>query len=181
MRDVFNILLQVLDDGRLTDGHGRTVDFRNTVIVMTSNLGSNLIQEMSADSEYANMKEVVLNEVSNYFRPEFLNRIDEVVVFHALIQKQIMAIAEIQVDRLRSRLQDQDISLELSPEAINNLGLAGFDPVYGARPLKRVIQDKLETPIAEKILAGQYPAGTVIKIDVINEKLDFSELETDAA
>ena len=179
--DVFNILLQVLDDGRLTDGHGRTVDFRNTVIVMTSNLGSNLIQEMSADSEYANMKEVVLNEVSNYFRPEFLNRIDEVVVFHALIQKQIMAIAEIQVDRLRSRLQDQDISLELSPEAINNLGLAGFDPVYGARPLKRVIQDKLETPIAEKILAGQYPAGTVIKIDVINEKLDFSELETDAA
>lgn len=179
--DVFNILLQVLDDGRLTDGHGRTVDFRNTVIVMTSNLGSNLIQEMSADSEYANMKEVVLNEVSNYFRPEFLNRIDEVVVFHALIQKQIMAIAEIQVDRLRSRLLDQDISLELSPEAMSNLGLAGFDPVYGARPLKRVIQDKLETPIAERILSGQYGAGSLIKIDVINEKLDFSELDTDAA
>jgi len=179
--DVFNILLQVLDDGRLTDGHGRTVDFRNTVIVMTSNLGSNLIQEMSADSEYANMKEVVLNEVSNYFRPEFLNRIDEVVVFHALIQKQIMAIAEIQVDRLRSRLLDQDISLELSAEAINNLGLAGFDPVYGARPLKRVIQDKLETPIAERILSGQYSAGSLIKIDVINEKLDFCELDTDAA
>lgn len=179
--DVFNILLQVLDDGRLTDGHGRTVDFRNTVIVMTSNLGSNLIQEMSADSEYANMKEVVLNEVSNYFRPEFLNRIDEVVVFHALIQKQIMAIAEIQVDRLRSRLLDQDISIELSPEAINGLGLAGFDPVYGARPLKRVIQDKLETPIAERILSGQYSAGSLIKIDLINEKLDFSELDTDAA
>jgi len=179
--DVFNILLQVLDDGRLTDGHGRTVDFRNTVIVMTSNLGSNLIQEMSADSEYDNMKEVVLNEVSNYFRPEFLNRIDEVVVFHALIQKQIMAIAEIQVDRLRSRLLDQDISLELSPEAISNLGSAGFDPVYGARPLKRVIQDKLETPIAEKILSGQYGTGALIKIDVINEKLDFSELNTDAA
>lgn len=179
--DVFNILLQVLDDGRLTDGHGRTVDFRNTVIVMTSNLGSNLIQEMSADSEYANMKEVVLNEVSNYFRPEFLNRIDEVVVFHALIQKQIMAIAEIQVDRLRSRLLDQDISLELSPEAISNLGLSGFDPVYGARPLKRVIQDKLETPIAERILSGKYGAGSLIKIDVINEKLDFSELDTDAA
>jgi ATP-dependent Clp protease ATP-binding subunit ClpB len=178
--DVFNILLQVLDDGRLTDGHGRTVDFRNTVIVMTSNLGSNLIQEMSADSEYDNMKEVVLNEVSNYFRPEFLNRIDEVVVFHALIQKQIMAIAEIQIDRLRKRLHDQDISLELSPEAINNLGLAGFDPVYGARPLKRVIQDKLETPIAERILSGQYGAGAVIKIDVTNEKLDFSEQETDA-
>lgn len=179
--DVFNILLQVLDDGRLTDGHGRTVDFRNTVIVMTSNLGSNLIQEMSADSEYDNMKEVVLNEVSNYFRPEFLNRIDEVVVFHALIQKQIMAIAEIQIDRLRKRLHDQDISLELSPTAINNLGLAGFDPVYGARPLKRVIQDKLETPIAERILSGQYGSGALIKIDVDNEKLHFSELETDAA
>ncbi len=179
--DVFNILLQVLDDGRLTDGHGRTVDFRNTVIVMTSNLGSNLIQEMSADSEYANMKEVVLNEVSNYFRPEFLNRIDEVVVFHSLIQKQIMAIAEIQVDRLRSRLLDQDISLELSPEAIGNIGSAGFDPVYGARPLKRVIQDKLETPIAERILSGQYGSGSLIKIDVINEKLDFSELDSDAA
>ncbi|GJM05012.1 MAG: chaperone protein ClpB [marine bacterium B5-7] len=179
--DVFNILLQVLDDGRLTDGHGRTVDFRNTVIVMTSNLGSHLIQEMSTDSDYGNMKEVVLNEVSNHFRPEFLNRIDEVVVFHALIQKQIMAIAEIQVDRLRGRLLDQDISLDLSPEAIKNLGVAGFDPVYGARPLKRVIQDKLETPIAEKILSGQFGAGTVIKIDVINEKLDFSELETDAA
>ena len=179
--DVFNILLQVLDDGRLTDGHGRTVDFRNTVIVMTSNLGSNLIQEMSADSEYANMKEVVLNEVSNYFRPEFLNRIDEVVVFHALIQKQIMAIAEIQIDRLRSRLLDQEISLELSSEALSNLGLAGFDPVYGARPLKRVIQDKLETPIAERILSGQYGAGSLIKIDVTNEKLDFSELDIDAA
>jgi len=179
--DVFNILLQVLDDGRLTDGHGRTVDFRNTVIVMTSNLGSDLIQEMSADSEYDNMKEVVLHEVSNHFRPEFLNRIDEVVVFHALIQRQIMAIAEIQVDRLRKRLHDQDISLELSSEAINNLGLAGFDPVYGARPLKRVIQDKLETPIAERILSGQYCAGAVIKIDVANEKLIFTALETDAS
>jgi len=149
--------------------------------VMTSNLGSNLIQEMSADSEYGNMKEVVLNEVSNYFRPEFLNRIDEVVVFHSLIQEQIMAIAEIQIDRLRKRLYDQEISLELSPEAINNLGLAGFDPVYGARPLKRIVQDKLETPIAERILSGQYGAGTLIKIDVIDGKLHFSELETDAA
>ncbi len=179
--DVFNILLQVLDDGRLTDGHGRTVDFRNTVIVMTSNLGSNLIQEMSADSEYDNMKEIVLHEVSNYFRPEFLNRIDEVVVFHALIQDQIMAIAEIQVDHLRARLQAQDIALELSSEALNMLGLAGFDPVYGARPLKRVIQDKLETPIAEKILSGEYGPGSLIKIDVVNEKLHFSELEIDAA
>lgn len=179
--DVFNILLQVLDDGRLTDGHGRTVDFRNTVIVMTSNLGSNLIQEMSIDSEYDNMKEIVLNEVSNYFRPEFLNRIDDVVVFHALLQKQIMAIAEIQVDRLRKRLHEQDIALELSADAINHLGLAGFDPVYGARPLKRAIQDKLETPIAEKILAGKYGPGSLIKVGLADGKLQLSELEIDAA
>jgi ATP-dependent Clp protease ATP-binding subunit ClpB len=179
--DVFNILLQVLDDGRLTDGHGRTVDFRNTVIVMTSNLGSNLIQEMSADSEYDNMKEIVMNEVSNHFRPEFLNRIDEVVVFHALIQKQIMAIAEIQIAHLRQRLQDQDIALELSTDAISNLGEAGFDPVYGARPLKRAIQDKLETPIAEKILGGEYLPGSLIKVNVVDGKLQFSELETNAA
>ncbi|MCZ6802457.1 MAG: ATP-dependent chaperone ClpB [Proteobacteria bacterium] len=179
--DVFNILLQVLDDGRLTDGHGRTVDFRNTVIIMTSNLGSNLIQEMSADSEYDNMKEIVMHEVSNYFRPEFLNRIDEIVVFHALLQKQIMAIAEIQIDRLRKRLHEQDITLDISNDAINNLGLAGFDPVYGARPLKRAIQDKLETPIAEKILTGQYGSGSLIKISVTDGNLRFSELETNAA
>ncbi len=179
--DVFNILLQVLDDGRLTDGHGRTVDFRNTVIVMTSNLGSNLIQEMSADSEYGNMKEIVMHEVSNHFRPEFLNRIDEVVVFHALQQNQIQAIAEIQVDRLRNRLLDQDIILELSSEAIKNLGDAGFDPVYGARPLKRAIQDKLETPIAEKILAGKYGPDSLIKVDVVDGKLQFSELEINVA
>ena len=179
--DIFNILLQVLDDGRLTDGHGRTVDFRNTVIVMTSNLGSNLIQEMSADSEYDNMKEIVMHEVSNYFRPEFLNRIDEVVVFHSLIQKQIVAIAEIQIDRLRKRLHEQDIALEISTDAISNLGQAGFDPVYGARPLRRAIQDKLETPIAEKILAGKYGPGSLIKIDVADGKLQLSELETNAA
>lgn len=179
--DVFNILLQVLDDGRLTDGHGRTVDFRNTVIVMTSNLGSNLIQEMSTDSEYDNMKEIVLHEVSNHFRPEFLNRIDDVVVFHALLQDQITAIAEIQINRLRKRLNEQDISLELSPEAISNLSAAGFDPVYGARPLKRIIQDKLETLIAEKILSGQYGPESLIKIDLIDGKLSFSGFESNAA
>jgi ATP-dependent Clp protease ATP-binding subunit ClpB len=179
--DVFNILLQVLDDGRLTDGHGRTVDFRNTVIVMTSNLGSNLIQEMSADSEYDNMKEIVMNEVSHHFRPEFLNRIDEVVVFHALIEKQIQAIAEIQVEHLRNRLQEQDIALEISIDALNELGQAGFDPVYGARPLKRAVQDKLETPIAEKILLGQYGAGSLIKVSVAEGKLQFTEAEANAA
>jgi ATP-dependent Clp protease ATP-binding subunit ClpB len=179
--DIFNILLQVLDDGRLTDGHGRTVDFRNTVIVMTSNLGSQLIQEMSADSEYDNMKEIVMNEVSHYFRPEFLNRIDDVVVFHSLLQEQVHAITEIQIERLRQRLHEQDIALELSNEAITNLGKAGFDPVYGARPLKRAIQDQLETPIAEKILAGKYKAGSLIKVDITEGKLQFSGLETNAA
>jgi len=178
--DVFNILLQVLDDGRLTDGKGRTVDFRNTVIVMTSNLGSELIQEMSADSEYDNMKEVVMNEVSHHFRPEFLNRIDDVVVFHSLLQEQIGAIAEIQIKRLRQRLQEQDIVLEVSADAINDLGLAGFDPVYGARPLKRAIQDKLETPLAEKILLGQYKPGSLVKVGISEGKLQFSELETNA-
>lgn len=179
--DVFNILLQVLDDGRLTDGHGRTVDFRNAVIVMTSNLGSNLIQEMSADSEYANMKEIVMHEVSQHFRPEFLNRIDETVVFHALQQNQISAIAEIQVDRLRRRLIEQDITLTIDEDAINELGKVGFDPVYGARPLKRAIQDKLETPIAEKILQGQYQPGSSIKIGFSEGKLLFSELEANVA
>jgi ATP-dependent Clp protease ATP-binding subunit ClpB len=179
--DVFNILLQVLDDGRLTDGHGRTVDFRNTVIVMTSNLGSNLIQEMSADSEYDNMKEIVMHEVGQHFRPEFLNRIDETVVFHALIEEQIQAIAKIQVNRLRKRLLDQEIELEVDVETLNELGKAGFDPVYGARPLKRAVQDKLETPIAEKILQGQYEPGSVIKVSVSDGKLLFSELETNAA
>lgn len=179
--DVFNILLQVLDDGRLTDGHGRTVDFRNAVIVMTSNLGSNLIQEMSADSEYDNMKEIVMHEVSQHFRPEFLNRIDETVVFHALQQEQISAIAKIQIDRLRRRLIEQEIELTIDQDAINELGKVGFDPVYGARPLKRAIQDKLETPIAEKILQGQYQPGSSIKIGFSEGKLLFSELEANVA
>ncbi len=179
--DVFNILLQVLDDGRLTDGHGRTVDFRNTVIVMTSNLGSNLIQEMSSDSEYSNMKEIVMHEVSNHFRPEFLNRIDDVVVFHALLERQIQAIAEIQLSHLQKRLSEQEITLEVSADALIELGKAGFDPVYGARPLKRAIQDKIETQIAEKILLGQYQAGSLIKVGIAEGQLQFSDLESNAA
>jgi len=122
-----------------------------------------------------------MNEVSNYFRPEFLNRIDEVVVFHALIQKQIMAIAEIQIEHLKQRLHEQDIAIEVSADALNNLGLAGFDPVYGARPLKRAIQDSLETPIAEKILSGNYGPGSLIKVGTADGKLQFTELETNAA
>ncbi len=179
--DVFNILLQVLDDGRLTDGHGRTVDFRNTVIVMTSNLGSNLIQEMTNDSDYDTMKEVVMHEVSQHFRPEFLNRIDEVVVFHALLQEQINAIAKIQLSRLRKRLADQEMSLEISDEAITHLGKTGFDPVYGARPLKRAIQDDIETPIAEKILSGEFGPESIIRVDLSDGELQFSQKEADAA
>ncbi len=179
--DVFNILLQVLDDGRLTDGHGRTVDFRNTVIVMTSNLGSNLIQEMTADSEYGTMKEVVMHEVSQHFRPEFLNRIDEVVVFHALLQEQIHAIARIQLERLRTRLTEQDIALEISDAAIAHVGKVGFDPVYGARPLKRAIQDDIETPIAEKILAGDFGPEDVINIDIADNELQFVRQNASAA
>lgn len=162
--DVFNILLQALDDGRLTDSHGRTVDFRNSVIVMTSNLGSERIQALSADSDYDHMKEIVMREVSHHFRPEFLNRIDEVVVFHALRKAQIRAIAEIQLARLRDRLTEQELTLELDGDALERLGAIGFDPVYGARPLKRAIQDQLASPIAEKILAGDFAPGARIRV-----------------
>jgi ATP-dependent Clp protease ATP-binding subunit ClpB len=168
--DVFNVLLQVLDDGRLTDGQGRTVDFRNTVIVMTSNLGSEEIQALSAtaDSEkdkYEDMKTTVLNIVSRHFRPEFINRIDDIVVFHALQKEEVREIADIQINHLRKRLQELDIQLQISPAALDLLGNAGFDPVYGARPLKRVIQNQLETPLAKEILSGNYAAGETIIID----------------
>ena len=162
--DVFNILLQALDDGRLTDSHGRTVDFRNSVIVMTSNLGSDRIQALSADPDHDSMKEIVMREVSHHFRPEFLNRIDEVVVFHALRKEQIRAIAEIQLARLRDRLKEQELTLELDGGALERLGAIGFDPLYGARPLKRAIQDQLASPIAEKILAGDFAPGARIRV-----------------
>ena len=162
--DVFNILLQVLDDGRLTDGHGRTVDFQNSVIVMTSNLGSDRIQALSANADYDHMKAVVMGEVSHHFRPEFLNRIDEVVVFHALSETEIRAIAEIQLTRLKDRLAEQELRLELDSAALDRLGAIGFDPVYGARPLKRAIQAELASPIAEKILAGELAPGARIRV-----------------
>ncbi|MEE2983800.1 MAG: ATP-dependent chaperone ClpB [Pseudomonadota bacterium] len=176
--DVFNILLQVLDDGRLTDGHGRTVDFRNTVIVMTSNLGSETIQDMTGEGDYERMKNAVMDVVSHHFRPEFINRIDEVVVFHALAQDQIRVIAEVQIAALRSRLAQQDLALELTPSALDKLGEAGFDPVYGARPLKRAIQNLLETPLAEAILKGRYHPGDTIHVDSADSGLI---LDTDAA
>ena len=176
--DVFNVLLQVLDDGRLTDGQGRTVDFRNTVIVMTSNLGSEEIQALSekADSEkdkYEEMKSTVLNLVSGHFRPEFINRIDDIVVFHALQKEEVREIANIQINHLRKRLQELDLQLQISTAALDLLGNAGFDPVYGARPLKRAIQNQLETPLAKEILSGNYAAGETITVDVKKGSLEF--------
>jgi len=173
--DVFNVLLQVLDDGRLTDGQGRTVDFRNTVIVMTSNLGSNLIQEMARVDDYEAMKTAVLEVVGQHFRPEFINRIDETVVFHPLGREQIRAISEIQIAYLRKRLADRDIGFEIDVAALDHLGEAGFDPVYGARPLKRAIQHQLENPLAQKILSGEYGPDDVIRVQAGEAGLVFSK------
>lgn len=175
--DVFNILLQVLDDGRLTDSQGRTVDFRNTVIIMTSNLGSQKIQEMSSQNDYEGVKNVVMEIVSQHFRPEFINRVDETVVFHPLGREQIRDIAKIQLQQLDARLQEQDFTLDISDAAIDVLGEAGFDPVYGARPLKRAIQQYLENPLAQMILKGDYLPGDVIQIGAENAELTFVPVE----
>ena len=175
--DVFNILLQVLDDGRLTDSQGRTVDFRNTVIIMTSNLGSQQIQEMSVNNDYEGMKQVVMEIVSQHFRPEFINRVDETVVFHPLAREQIREIAKIQLQHLAARLHDQDFTMQISDEAIDILGEAGFDPVYGARPLKRAIQQYLENPLAQMILKGEYMPGDVISIMANESELAFVPAE----
>jgi len=171
--DVFNVLLQVLDDGRLTDGQGRTVDFRNTVIVMTSNLGSQMIQEMAGEAQYERMKAAVMDVVGSHFRPEFINRIDDVVVFHPLGREQIRSIAGLQVSILQRRLQERDITLRLTDAALDLLGESGFDPVYGARPLKRAIQAQLENPLAQEILAGRFGPGDVIQVDVREGRLAF--------
>jgi ATP-dependent Clp protease ATP-binding subunit ClpB len=170
--DVFNILLQVLDDGRLTDGHGRTVDLRNTVIVMTSNLGSQRIQAL-ADEGYEAMKDAVMEVVGQHFRPEFINRVDEMVVFHPLDREQIREIAAIQLDRLRKRLEGHGFGLVVTDAALDRLGEAGFDPVYGARPLKRAIQNELENPLAQKILSGGYASGDTIQVDVADGRFVF--------
>ncbi|HEC16880.1 MAG TPA: ATP-dependent chaperone ClpB [Sedimenticola sp.] len=194
--DVFNVLLQVLDDGRLTDGHGRTVDFRNTVIVMTSNLGSDIIQQKVAgdvqggtsvaggrtpgatEEHYREMKAAVMEVVTTAFRPEFINRLDEIVVFHPLQRDQIRAIARIQIGYLRQRLEDRDLGLEVTDAALDKLGEAGFDPVYGARPLKRAIQQQLENPLAQQILAGKFQPGETIEVDVRDGELVFSSALT---
>ena len=174
--DVFNILLQVLDDGRLTDSQGRVVDFKNTVIIMTSNLGSHKIQEMAGDS-YEEIKAAVMNSVNQHFRPEFVNRIDEIVVFHPLGQEQMAGIADIQLSRLRKRLQERDMNIVLSDEAMTQLVAVGYDPVYGARPLKRAIQQEIENPLSVKLLSGEFVAGDTIKVDVdAQDKLTFDKL-----
>nr|WP_309575609.1 ATP-dependent chaperone ClpB [Moraxella osloensis] len=174
--DVFNILLQVLDDGRLTDSQGRVVDFKNTVIIMTSNLGSHKIQEMAGDS-YEEIKAAVMNSVNQHFRPEFVNRIDEIVVFHPLGQEQMAGIADIQLSRLRKRLQERDMDIVLSDEAMTQLVAVGYDPVYGARPLKRAIQQEIENPLSVKLLSGEFVAGDTIKVDVdAEDKLTFDKL-----
>ncbi|HEY1874959.1 MAG TPA: ATP-dependent chaperone ClpB, partial [Steroidobacteraceae bacterium] len=176
-QDVFNVLLQVLDDGRLTDGQGRTVDFRNTVIIMTSNLGSQVIQEYSGEKNYAKMKSAVMEIVQQSFRPEFINRIDDIVVFHPLGTKQIRAIVDIQLIYLRKRLQERNMDLTLDDSARDLLGEAGFDPVYGARPLKRAIQQQIENPLAQKILQGEFVPGDRIRISVHDGQLTFARAD----
>ncbi|SPW32340.1 Heat shock protein F84.1 [Edwardsiella tarda] len=169
--DVFNILLQVLDDGRLTDGQGRTVDFRNTVVIMTSNLGSDLIQDRFGELSYGEMKELVMSVVTHHFRPEFINRIDETVVFHPLGQENIKAIARIQLQRLYQRLEEKGYSVTMSEAALDQLSQAGFDPVYGARPLKRAIQQEIENPLAQQILSGKLLPGKPITLALDGEQI----------
>ncbi|KDC49025.1 MULTISPECIES: ATP-dependent chaperone ClpB [Pseudoalteromonas] len=172
--DVFNILLQVLDDGRLTDGQGRTVDFKNTVIIMTSNLGSDIIQEQAGNNDYTTLKAKVMDVLINEFRPEFINRIDETVVFHPLANEHIKEIADIQLMKLRERLTEMGYLLEITDTALERIAASGFDPVYGARPLKRAIQQTIENPLAQKLLSGDYLPGSVIIIDATDEGLVFT-------
>jgi ATP-dependent Clp protease ATP-binding subunit ClpB len=173
--DVFNTLLQILDDGRLTDSQGRTVDFRNTVIIMTSNLGSDIIMEAGTKKQasFSNTRELVLARLRSFFRPEFLNRVDDIVVFHPLGKAELKKIVKIQAGRLLQRLQAQNITLEITPEAEEYLAEAGYDPVYGARPLKRAIQKELETPLARNILEGKFKPGDKITAVRINGGLSF--------
>lgn len=172
--DVFNILLQVLDDGRLTDGQGRTVDFRNTVIVMTSNLGSDIIQNLAGEDNYEAMKAAVMDVVGSHFRPEFINRVDEVVVFHPLAKEQIRGIAEIQLGLLKKRLAERELNFSVSPEVMDRICDAGFDPVYGARPLKRAIQQLIENPLAQQVLAGEFEPGQTISASLKEGELVFT-------
>ncbi|WP_342220132.1 ATP-dependent chaperone ClpB [Rickettsiella endosymbiont of Miltochrista miniata] len=176
--DVFNILLQVLEDGRLTDGQGRTVDFRNTVIVMTSNLGSQIIQELTSKKDYSALKSTLMDIIAQHFRPEFINRVDEVVVFHALTEKQIHSITSIQLERLRERLNERDLQLEVSAAAVNHIAKMGYDSVYGARPLKRTIQQELENPIAKDMIEEKFLPGDKIFVDYIDGEIKLTAKKT---
>jgi ATP-dependent Clp protease ATP-binding subunit ClpB len=178
--DVFGVLLQVLDDGRLTDGQGRTVDFRNAIVVMTSNLGSQLIQEMAGERLYEEMKKAVMEVVGQRFQPEFVNRLDEIIVFHPLQREQIEKIAEIQIDVLARRLADQGLRLVVTPAAVELLANAGYDPVYGARPLRRVVQTRLGNPLARRIVLGDFAPGQAIEADARDGALAFSVVESPA-
>jgi ATP-dependent Clp protease ATP-binding subunit ClpB len=172
--DVLNVLLQILDDGRLTDSHGRTVDFKNAVVIMTSNIGSQFILDTgTGEKSYQGMKEKVLEALQHHFRPEFLNRVDEIMVFRALTQKQLEAIVEIQVNRLRERLEEKGITLEMSEQVKKHLARVGYDPVYGARPLKRVIQRELETPIAKEMLKGTIHEGDNVVAEMDGDQIGF--------
>ncbi|MGA1178703.1 MAG: AAA family ATPase, partial [Burkholderiaceae bacterium] len=173
--DVFNVLLQVLDDGRLTDGQGRTVDFRNTVVVMTSNLGSPEIQRLAGQPN-DQIKEAVMAEVKGHFRPEFINRIDEIVVFHALDAANVRSIADIQLQRLAARLAERDLRLEVSAEALDEIAKVGFDPLFGARPLKRAIQSQIENPVARLILEGRFGPNDVVPVDVKDGAFSFERV-----
>ena len=179
--EVFNVLLQVLDDGRLTDGQGRTVDFRNTVIIMTSNLGSDRIQALAGEDRYTEMKAQVMSVVSQHFRPEFINRLDDMIVFHPLLKEQLHEIARIQVAILSARLAARDLTLRVTDAAIDKLSAEGFDPVYGARPLKRTIQTQLENPLAQEILSGEFAPGDTIIADVTGGDWVFRSDKTDTA
>ena len=172
--DVFNVLLQVLDDGRLTDGQGRTVDFKNTVIIMTSNIASQMIQDKSTE-DYQVLKLAVMGELKNYFRPEFINRIDDVVVFHPLDEGNIQSIAKIQLEQLRRRLLAMHLDITFSDLAIKEIGQAGFDLIFGARPLKRAIQSEIENPLAKKILAGEFLPQDKILVDFSKSKFTFEK------
>ncbi|HET7844912.1 MAG TPA: AAA family ATPase, partial [Xanthomonadales bacterium] len=179
-QDVFNILLQILDDGRLTDSQGRTVDFRNTVIIMTSNIGSQYILE-HANADWALVETQVTQAMRSHFKPEFLNRVDETIVFHQLGREHFHRIVDIQLEHLEARLRDREIGLEVDDAALDRLGESGFDPVYGARPLKRAIQSQIENPLAQRILAGEFRAGDTIRVHVDGGRLAFAKAQRAAA
>ena len=177
--DVFNIMLQILDDGRLTDSQGRTVDFKNSIIIMTSNIGSQYILDVTGEENYEEMRSRVMGAMRDSFRPEFLNRIDEIIIFHGLTKEQLQPIVKLQVQGLEKRLADQKLSLKLSEKAIDFLAELGYDPIYGARPLKRAIQRYLETSIAKSILRGEFQEGDTIFVDVEDERLTFKRLSVE--